>query len=653
MYYSFFGPHNEYASAAVSSRHTIPHTKAIYLGKVIDLDQNVFFSQERGYFTFDLQSGSFGELPEEFTIPDTEADPDIGPRCLDFGDVFFVDNFLWQSGLMEVIDTIPCQNKDTLHALICFYMLSTMANCDCSIWYAGSVAKLIYPKANLGSRRISEFLAAAGNRDVRVNFLEEYSAFVIKHYCPDQNILIDSTGLPNSIHMHDTCVSVHNNVVSIETRLIFVVQKSTGLPIFYDSIPGNVVDKTTLERIFCHLNAMNINVDSCLVDAGYNTSANLDIFYDEDNQCRIGFITRASSGDKRFKKMMAENLATIESRDNFVKYLDRYLFIVKKEIKVGTEEDHPAWMYLGFDCARESDERRKLLKRAKKKSLSDDEVFDAMQNQGFFALISGKEYGIDEILPAYYQRQQIEQTFDVVKNYTKILPLREHNNDTYRGHLLLSFIASCAMKMIQLGLKTEDMFLGSKMTALRNQKCTIYTTQIITDNIQKEAREVYEAFGIDCPASIPIRARKLKYTHPDPILLPSPSKESEKEAEKPKKRGRPPGSKNKKTLEKEARQAAVQGEEVQKRGRGRPPGSKNKKTLEREAQQAAAQATEKLPKKRGRPPGSKNKKTLEKEAQQAAAQPKKRGRGRPPGSKNKKTLEREARLAAEQKSAGK
>ena len=104
-----------------------------------------------------------------------------------------------------------------------------------------------------------------------------------------------------------------------------------------------------------------------------------------------------------------------------------------------------------------------------------------------------------------------------------------------------------------------------------------------------------------------------------------------------------------------------------KRGRGRPPGSKNKKTLELEQQAAgtassdtggADESTPPAKRGRGRPPGSKNKKTLEREQQAAgttssdtggadeSTPPAKRGRGRPPGSKNKKTLERE-RLAAE------
>lgn len=71
---------------------------------------------------------------------------------------------------------------------------------------------------------------------------------------------------------------------------------------------------------------------------------------------------------------------------------------------------------------------------------------------------------------------------------------------------------------------------------------------------------------------------------------------------------------------------------------GRPTGSKNKKTLEREA--LAATQGQCAKQGRGRPKGSKNKKTLEREAMEASlAIPVKRGRGRPKGAKNKKTSE--------------
>lgn len=39
--------------------------------------------------------------------------------------------------MMEVINAIEYGNRDTLHAMLLFYMLSGMANCDAIHWYEG------------------------------------------------------------------------------------------------------------------------------------------------------------------------------------------------------------------------------------------------------------------------------------------------------------------------------------------------------------------------------------------------------------------------------------------------------------------------------------------------------------------------------------
>ena len=181
--------------------------------------------------------------------------------------------------------------------------------------------------------------------------------------------------------------------------------------------------------------------------------------------------------------------------------------------------------------------------------------------------------------------------------------------------------------MIQLRLKDANLFFGSRMACLRNQKCTIYQNRIVTDEPQREANDSYKALGMTCPAEIPVREGRLVYIPPASGTLPpekkkrkrkiqqAPAKPSETTSEAvtqpAKKRGRPPGSKNRKTLEREALES-LKGT-TPKRGKGRPKGSKNKKTLEREALMAAQELSP-VKKKRGRPKGSKNKKTLEREA---------------------------------------
>ena len=74
-----------------------------------------------------------------------------------------------------------------------------------------------------------------------------------------------------------------------------------------------------------------------------------------------------------------------------------------------------------------------------------------------------------------------------------------------------------------------------------------------------------------------------------------------------------------------------------KTGRGRKPGSKNKKTLEYEAKVASGEIVPEPPKKRGRPPGAKNKKTLqyEQDLRDGKIQPQSKGKpGRPAGKKD-------------------
>ena len=621
MYIFYSGPNNCYASAGVSKRSgSDTSVDAIYLGRVLDREAGIYKSRERGIFSFNPETGEFGSVPADFVPPET-VDRRKKQRkvSVDFGDAFFMNAFLHASGMMDIIDTIEYGNPDTLHAMLLFYTLSGLANCDAIHWYEGSIASLLYPKANLSSQRISDFLASIGTPEKQMAFQKAYIHFVMEHYNPDKNILVDSSGLPNSIHFPLTAKNVHNGKLSNEVRLIFVVQKSTGLPLYYRAVPGNIVDVSTLSRIFLHLDSMGIEISSCIMDAGYNSGDNLDLFYDENHRCRIGFITRIGSGDKAFKELVSKELPGIERKENFVKYEDRYLFIIKRPVMVGSNKDNLAWMYLGLDCSRMSDEQHKLIKRANRDSLSIDEVYDAMQTEGVFGILSGKDYGCEEILPAYYQRQAAEQIFDFAKNYTKLLPLRTNNDATFNGHLLLSYAASCVVKMIQLRLKEANLFFGSRLACLRNQKCTVYQNRIVTDEPQKEANDTYKAFSMKCPDAIPITDGRLSYNPPAAGTIPYERKKRKKKLDgtempqtikSPKKCGRPKGSKNKKTLERQSA-TAVQGL-APKHGRGRPKGSKNKTTLEREALEATSGKS--LKRGRGRPKGSKNKKTIEQKA---------------------------------------
>jgi transposase len=200
---------------------------------------------------------------------------------------------------------------------------------------------------------------------------------------------------------------------------------------------------------------------------------------------------------------MAAHLPSMETAKNLVSYNDRYVYVktVSCELKGG----HKAYAHIGLDIERKASESRKLFRRAKATSLPDREVHERISKHGMFVLLSTRRIAKDKILPTYYTRQQIEQIFDIGKNYADMTPLRVQGEDTFRGHLILTFIASVIVKKIQDKLIATQYNPISLFSNLRNQKCRVYEHQVITCEAFKKANDCYKLFGIKCPEVIQLR----------------------------------------------------------------------------------------------------------------------------------------------------
>ena len=77
--------------------------------------------------------------------------------------------------------------------------------------------------------------------------------------------------------------------------------------------------------------------------------------------------------------------------------------------------------------------------------------------------LASRRIAKDKMLPIYYTRTQTEQIFDIGKNYADLIPLRVQNEHTFRGHLLLTFMATVVCKTVQDKRKDTSMNLESMM----------------------------------------------------------------------------------------------------------------------------------------------------------------------------------------------
>jgi transposase len=310
------------------------------------------------------------------------------------------------------------------------------------------------------------------------------------------NVLIDSTGLPNSIHFPLTAINTHNGHTSEEVRLIYVVHQKTGLPIYFRYCAGNIVDVSTLIRCVEELKAQGVNVKFSILDAGYYSDGNIRELFER----KISFITRMKENKVLYKKLVAEHLDGLDTRDNLVEYNGRYVYIKRVPCEI---EGHGAYAYIGLDIERKSSESKKTFRGAKGRNMSVGQVFDAIRRQGAFILASSRPIAVDKVLPLYYTRQQIEQVFDIGKNYADMLPVRVHSEETFRGHLLLTFITAVVIKQLQDALAKSSINPASLFLDLRNQKCKVFDDRIITHEAFKKANDCYKHFKMQCPVVIP------------------------------------------------------------------------------------------------------------------------------------------------------
>lgn len=500
-----------------------------YLGRVLDKDRLIFKNRKDGIFQYDPKTETKLPAPADFKDTTKRKNAKECELLLDFGDAYFLDQFFKRSDVSKWLDAIDYGNKDSVCSVLMFYMLSSLTNCHAQTWYEGNYARILCPNANISSQRISDMLRVIGTEACYQRFFKAYFEFLDKlnkeaeetakkeqaqkdtdsendpsskpktfKVVDGQNIVIDSTGLPNSIHFPLTAVSNHNGEINEEVRLIYVTQQGTGLPIYMRYVPGNVIDASTLITTMNELKAQGVKTKFALLDAGYVTKNNLIALHQSD----VSYMARLPENRNIFKDVVANHTDDLQKDANLVRYGDRLVYIkrFKCEVINGVE----GYVYLGLDPEQKYLQQKKIGVLAKSDDMSIARVKTCLKNKGIFALVSSRCIARENVLPLYYRRQEIEQVFDLGKNYASMLPVCTQDETTFRGHLLMTFMATAIMRQIQTAGKKFQWDLPTLLSTLRNQKCKVFAGMIVPQEATANQNKIYKDFKIDPPKWIDI-----------------------------------------------------------------------------------------------------------------------------------------------------
>lgn len=492
---------HKYATVMKSVREgdRVVKKKHIYLGKVLDRQLGIFYSKKRGIFQYDLTTDTFSDAPASFTKIDRRADYQE-QLIVDFGDAFLFNHLISTFGMEDAISALKYGNIDSVKSLLLYYTLQPTSNEHALSWYEGSFARILYPNANLDSRMISDLLRAIGQESSLRAFFGKYIEILGTEARDGANILIDSTGLPNSIRTHITAISNHNGQISEEIRLIYVVQQNTRLPIYMRYVPGNVIDSTTLITTVTELKAIGVNTKFAILDAGYVTDDGLLELY----QNGVSFLTRCPENRRLYNDVVSKYAHELEEPDNLVLDEDRQLYNRRQLYVKRVEIEYlgmKLYAYIGKDKSMEEIERKHQIVKLtdRNKPIDKSEFAMKMKGLGIFVLISSRRIAASKVMSQYYVPQDVEQVFDISKNYASLLPLNVESEDTYKGHLILTFAATAILQLLQNKIKSTKHSIDSVRIQMRNQKAKVFENVVIPCEPNKTQNDIYKLFSIKPP----------------------------------------------------------------------------------------------------------------------------------------------------------
>lgn len=468
--YKTFGK-NEFAYRVTSRWDSIKKQSrrtTEYLGKVID-KRNQIFDKVRL------------KQPQEKLI-------------LDFGDVYAIDQFFRQTTSYNLLKDIPEIKRETLFSLLFYRLCHTGAMMHAKNWYDGNIVKILYKKAEVSSQRISDFLMNVGEENFQRKFFNGY----LKQFSnTKQGIIIDATSLPNQIHIPMTEWGLSGEEIDKQLRFLLVVDKKTSLPLFFRSLPGNIVDVSTVKNTIQEL--AQYGIKDCFIyhDAGFFSEDNITEYYANN----INFLTRLPGTRTLYKDLIREEAKLLEDISHGTRYGKRGLFVKEKTIDLF---GRTAYVYLVLDPKRKGREiERFLLENLDdKKKKKEEQEYDFINN-GIMVLVSSFQIPKEEVVPAYYIRQTAEMLFGFSKDDIGILPLRVHNDQRLSGFLFLQFLTL----ILFVELKSK---LGKKHTVeemvltLRKLKCKVYDKQILISELTKQQKIITEKLSVLVPKNMGI-----------------------------------------------------------------------------------------------------------------------------------------------------
>ena len=481
------------------------------LGRVLYLSEDnkvgIFMSPTRGLVEYNSKTNEFADVEKDDPRITSEIVFPVPEVHTVFGDSYLLLDFLEKQSLISILRSVFPKDEE-LERTLCHVLhgiLKDGSRISCDNFIQKSFASYVFDDVPAGSLRSdTRFFSLLGDDKIKMSFFKTFVA-KMQETNPSfgKGCYVDSTPLPNDIEDNPFNALCCHGVSSSEvmTRLILVLDEESGLPVWYDIIPGNVLDINTVMNVVNDVaDSLGIEIESLVLDAGYVSKELIEAFHVGTDKTIIGRMPNRKGYP--YKTLYWEVKDQIgRGKYAFVRKHHAY-FGIRKEIELFGRREF-AYVYV---------DQYNALKRFSDYLVGhEDEYADLKAKDkdwltvkyGYFILISNRETTPKELLSDYFGRTDIEVVFKTSKEYLDLLPIGKWTDQAVRGKILYDIIDTIVLlelrkKLASSGRSTSEIFGKCQSLMCRKNAEGI----VIVEPPNKQVKEYYSLFGTSVPADV-------------------------------------------------------------------------------------------------------------------------------------------------------
>lgn len=493
------------------------HSKRITrenLGKVVylapDKKSGIFLSPTRGLTEYDAKTDTFNDVnPDDSRLKGLGLFPEPQIHTV-FGDTYLLLKNLEKNGMMAVFNSTFSSKKTDLERAVVHCLHSICkdgSKITCDSFFIKSFISYLFPdipEKSLASD--SYYFNMMGDDAVKVAYFKAFVQMMRKKH-PDfgKGCYVDSTPLPNDAEDNPFNALCSHGVGGTQNmmRLAIVLDQETGYPVWYEIIPGNVVDMNTLKNIMDDvLKTLDIEITNLVLDAGYTTKELLTAFPIGADKT---FIARMPARKGYPFKALYDAIRKLYGRAKYEFSRGKHMYfgnMYKRTIQ-GVEE----YAYVFIDKYNAEAKFSTYLNE------HDEEEFHKLPLKeqdwisvkgGYFVLLSNKKASPKEILQEYFERMQIESFIKTSKEYLDLLPISKWTNETVRGKILSDIISTTVLLMLRKDLHDTSYSTTEVFGKGQSLMCFLSKGTVTVETPNTYVKKYYKALGVDVPTHLKV-----------------------------------------------------------------------------------------------------------------------------------------------------